>query len=157
LLEGIIRSATDYAIISLDAQTASQFGSMLRHGWLGKRSAAEPLMAQLRLGHMAALIRRAKAGYAVPLQLVFERLAPPRKDRHIMIPLPAITNLGDVLAAQGAIIQCAAAGELTPSEAQSMAALLDLRRRTIESIATARSLSEPEPLGDFFVGAPIPT
>jgi len=56
-----------------------------------------------------ALIRRAKAGYAVPLQLVFERLAPPRKDRHVMIPLPAISNLDDVLAAQAAIIQCAAA------------------------------------------------
>jgi hypothetical protein len=62
-----------------------------------------------------ALIRRAKAGYAVPLQLVFERLAPPRKDRHVVIPLPAISNLDDVLAAQAAIIQCAAAGELTPA------------------------------------------
>src|SRR5262245_46115875 len=31
------------------------------------------------------LIKRAKAGYAVPLQLVFDRLAPPRKDRHVTI------------------------------------------------------------------------
>jgi hypothetical protein len=91
-----------------------------------------------------ALIRRAKAGYAVPLQLVFERLAPPRRDRHIMIPLPAISNLDDVLAAQAAIIKCAAAGELTPSEAHSMAALLDLRRRTIESMEIEARLAALE-------------
>jgi hypothetical protein len=91
-----------------------------------------------------ALIRRAKAGYAVPLQLVFERLAPPRKDRHLTLKLPPITNLTDVLSAQGEIIRCAAAGELTPSEAQSMAALLDLRRRTIESMEIEARLAALE-------------
>jgi len=91
-----------------------------------------------------ALIRRAKAGYAVPLQLVFERLAPPRKDRHVTITLPPIINLSDVLAAQGEIIRCAAAGELTPSEAQRMAALLDLRRRTIDSIEMEARLAALE-------------
>jgi len=80
------------------------------------------------------LIERAKAGYAVPLQLVFERLLPPRKDRPVHITLPPIETLQDVLAAQGEIIRCAAAGELTPSEAQAMAALLELRCRTLESI-----------------------
>jgi hypothetical protein len=75
---------------------------------------------------------------------VFERLAPPRKDRHVTIALPSITNLSDVLAAQGEIIRCAAAGELTPSEAQSMAALLDLRRRTIETLELEARLAALE-------------
>src|SRR5262245_46810403 len=91
-----------------------------------------------------ALIRRAKAGYSVPLQLVFERLAPPRKDRHVTMTLPAITSLDDVLAAQAAIIKHTAAGELTPSEAHSMAALLDLRRRTIEAIEIEARLAALE-------------
>jgi len=80
------------------------------------------------------LIQRAMAGHAVPLQLVFERLAPPRKDRHVHIELPPIASLQDVLVAQGAIIRSAAAGKLTPSEAQAMAGLLELRRRTLEAV-----------------------
>src|SRR5690242_15678319 len=43
-----------------------------------------------------ALIKRAKAGFAVPLQLVFERIAPPRRDRHVQIALPAIETIEDV-------------------------------------------------------------
>jgi hypothetical protein len=79
------------------------------------------------------LIAKAKKGFAVPLQLVFERLAPARKDRHITIKLPPIATIQDLLAAQGAIIEHAAAGEITPSEAHAMASLLDLRRKTIET------------------------
>lgn len=84
-------------------------------------------------GLTRALIVKAKKGFAVPLQLVFERLAPARKDRHIEIKLPPIATIQDLLAAQAAIIEHAAAGEITPSEAHIMASLLDLRRKTIET------------------------
>ena len=80
-----------------------------------------------------ALIARAKAGSGVALQMVFDRLAPARKDRCVQIKLPSISNLQDVLSAQSAIIAQAAAGELAPSEAHAMAGLLDLRRRAFES------------------------
>src|SRR5256885_15202474 len=52
-----------------------------------------------------ALIRRAKAGYAGPLQLVFDRLAPARKDRHIEIELPPIATLNDVVAAHDTLVR----------------------------------------------------
>jgi len=91
-----------------------------------------------------ALIGRAKAGSGTALQLVFERLAPARKDRSVQVKLPPINSLQDVLMAQSAIIAHAAAGELTPSEAHSMAALLDLRRRTIESIEIEARLAALE-------------
>jgi hypothetical protein len=91
-----------------------------------------------------ALIVKAKKGFAVPLQLVFERLAPARKDRHITIKLPPIATIQDLLAAQGAIIEHAAAGEITPSEAHAMASLLDLRRKTIESCEIEARLAELE-------------
>jgi hypothetical protein len=90
------------------------------------------------------LIRRAKAGFAVPLQLVFERLAPPRKDRHIEIKLPPIAGLQDVLAAQGAIIEQVAAGELTPAEGNAMAGLVELKRRTLESVEIEARLAALE-------------
>jgi hypothetical protein len=80
-----------------------------------------------------ALIGRAKAGSGAALQLVFDRLAPARKDRCVQIELPPIATPQDLLIAQGAIIAHAAAGELTPSEAHAMAGLLDLRRRAFEA------------------------
>ena len=91
-----------------------------------------------------ALILKAKKGFAVPLQLVFERLAPARKDRHVVIKLPPIANLQDLLAAQGAIIEHAAAGDITPSEAHTMAGLLDLRRKTIETCELEARIAELE-------------
>ena len=54
------------------------------------------------------------------------------------------TNLQDLLAAQGAIIEHAAAGDITPSEAHTMAALLDLRRRTIETCELEERLAALE-------------
>ena len=95
-------------------------------------------------GLTRALILKAKRGYAVPLQLVFERLAPARKDRHVVIKLPPIASLQDVLAAQGAIIEHAAAGDITPSEAHTMAGLLDLRRKTIETCELEERLAALE-------------
>ena len=80
-----------------------------------------------------ALIQRAKAGYAVPLQLVIDRLAPVRKEGDVEIKLPPINSLQDLLDAQSAIIQHAASGQLTPAEGHAMAGLLDLRRCAIES------------------------
>src|SRR5262249_28578598 len=92
-----------------------------------------------------ALIGRAKAGSGVALQLVFDRLAPARRDRCIVVKLPQIGNdLKDLLTAQNAIIGHVAAGELTPNEGHSMVALLDLRRRTIESIEIETRLAALE-------------
>jgi hypothetical protein len=69
----------------------------------------------------------------VALQLVFDRLAPARKDRCVQFKLPPIANLSDLLAAHGTVIAHAAAGELTPGEAHAFAGLLELRRRTFEA------------------------
>jgi hypothetical protein len=74
-----------------------------------------------------------KAGSGTALQLVFDRLAPARKERCVQVRLPPIRTLEDLLSAQSNVIAHAAAGSLTPGEAHTMAALLDLRRRTIES------------------------
>src|SRR5262245_53976670 len=60
-----------------------------------------------------ALIRRAMAGYGVPLKLVFDRLAPVRNGRHIELKLPPIGTLEDIVLAQAAIIQGVAAGDLS--------------------------------------------
>jgi hypothetical protein len=81
-----------------------------------------------------ALIGKAKKGFAVPLQLVFERLAPPRKDRYVEFDLPPVATAADVAAAQAAILSAIAGGILTPAEGQGLAGLLELRRRAIETV-----------------------
>jgi hypothetical protein len=72
------------------------------------------------------------------IQLVFDRLAPARKEGHVKIKLPPINSLLDLLDAQSAIIQHAASSQLTPAEGHAMAGLLDLRRRAIESVELER-------------------
>jgi hypothetical protein len=91
-----------------------------------------------------ALIRRAKKGFAVPLQIVFDRLAPARKDRHVQVDLPPIVTPSDLAVAHGAIIAQVAAGELTPFEGHSLAELLDLRRRALEAVEIEARLAALE-------------
>jgi hypothetical protein len=94
----------------------------------------EAMLAGEAVDLTRALIAKAKKGYAVPLQLVFERLAPPRKDRHVEFDLPPIATAADVATAQGAILSAVAGGILTPAEGQGLAGLLELRRRAIETV-----------------------
>jgi hypothetical protein len=79
-----------------------------------------------------ALIRRAKEGYGVALQLVFDRLAPVRRGRHIEVDLPPINTTADVILAQAAIIRSVAAGELSVEDGDCMVSLLEIRRRIVK-------------------------
>jgi hypothetical protein len=93
---------------------------------------------------MRALVEGAIKGRSIPLTLCVDRLFPARHDRHIEIALPAIANLHDLLAAQGVVIQHAADGRLTPSEASSLAQLLELRRNSIETVELEARISALE-------------
>jgi hypothetical protein len=81
-----------------------------------------------------SLIRKAKAGHGAALQLVFDRIAPARRDRHVELDLPPIETAADLSMASVAIVDAVAAGKLTPMEAQSVANLLEQRRRIIETV-----------------------
>ena len=81
-----------------------------------------------------ALIRKAKAGHGTAMQLVFDRIAPPRRDRHIEIDLPPILTADDLGTASAAVIQAVVSGLVTPSEGQAIAALLEQRRKVLEAV-----------------------
>src|SRR5262245_6916612 len=81
-----------------------------------------------------SLIRRAKAGNGTAPSLVFARLAPPRKDRPVAVPLPAIECIKDVPAAHGMLPRRVGAGVLSPGEACAIAQLLEIQRRALETI-----------------------
>ena len=95
--------------------------------------AAEALLA----GEAGALTRKAietaLQGDVAALRLCLERLLPPRKDRPIEVDLPALKRPSDITAAMATLARAVGEGQLTPSEAQAVASLLEGHRKAIET------------------------
>src|SRR5262245_41832744 len=95
----------------------------------GARNRATIAVEAMLDGEAEAITRTAidlaKAGDTVALRLCLDRIAPPRKDRPVMVELPAIATAGDVVAALSATLAAMARGDLTPSEAATVAGVLD--------------------------------
>ena len=103
----------------------------------GSRHKATVAAEALLEGEAEALTRKAidlaNGGDTVALRLCMERLVPPRKDRHIVFELGALNGPADALAAVVGLIRAVAAGQITPSEATAVVALLDLYGRGFET------------------------
>ena len=78
-------------------------------------------------------IRMALAGDTVALRMCMDRIAPPRKDRTVVFPLPAIEKASDAAKAFAAIVAAVARGELTPLEAAALSSLVDCFTRALET------------------------
>jgi hypothetical protein len=99
-------------------------------------------------GEAAEVLRKvidaAKAGDFEAAKIVLSRAWPVRKNRSINLALPAIITAADVLAALGSVIDAAAHGEITPDEAATLASVLDMKRRAIETADIERRLETLE-------------
>lgn len=88
-------------------------------------------------GEADALTRKAVemalAGDAVALRLCLDRIAPPRKDRPVTVDLPPLAAAADMTKAMARVVDAVAAGALTPSEGQAIAALVETHRRAVET------------------------
>jgi Family of unknown function (DUF5681) len=88
-------------------------------------------------GEAEALTRKvvelAKDGHPVALRLCLDRLLPPRKDRPISLTLPTINEAADLVKGLGAIVEAVAQGAITPGEGQTLAAMLDVYRKGLET------------------------
>ena len=97
-------------------------------------------MEQMIEGEAEALtetaIRLAKNGDASLMRALLDRLAPPRKERPVTVDLPRLTSPADAPAIAAALLERAASGELTPSEAAGLASLLEsyLRQSELASL-----------------------
>ena len=78
-------------------------------------------------------IDKAIGGDMVALRLCLDRLAPPRRDAPVSIPLPAVRSVADAVAASAAVLDAVAAGEVTPDEAGRVMALLTAHKGLIET------------------------
>jgi hypothetical protein len=95
-----------------------------------------------------AVVDAAKAGDPTAMRLCVERLIPARKGRPIVFALPKVAKPEDIVAALGTLTAKVASGELTPDEAASVAAIIELKRRAIETVeldARLRALEEKTP------------
>ena len=96
---------------------------------LGSRNKATLAVEALLEGEAEALTRkcieRALEGDGQALRLCLDRLAPPRRDRPVSFALPALKEAADARDAFAAVVRAVAEGELTPSEAVTLAGLIE--------------------------------
>ncbi len=104
----------------------------------GSRNRATVILDQLAEGDAEAVLRKqlelAKAGDQRAAEIVLSRVWPARKSRPVSLTLPAIKTAADVVEALGTVANAMAEGDLTPDEAQAVSAVLEGKRRAIETV-----------------------
>ena len=99
-------------------------------------------------GEAEGLTRRAVElaldGDTTALRLCLERIAPAPKDRPVVFALPPLTGAQDTPQAALALIEAAAAGAITPSEASALMGLLEGYRRAAETAELAARIAALE-------------
>ncbi len=102
----------------------------------GSRNKATLAIEALLDGEAEGLTRKAVdlalAGDTTALRLCLDRLCPPRKDRPVSFDLPPMKAPADAVAAMSALLAAVAKGDVTPGEAQTIAAVIEAQRRVIE-------------------------
>lgn len=104
----------------------------------GSRNRATLMLDKLAGDDAEAVLRKqlelAKAGDQRAAEIVLSRVWPARKSRPVSFALPAISTAADVVTALGTVAGAMANGELTPDEAQAVSAVLEGKRRAIETV-----------------------
>jgi len=80
-----------------------------------------------------AVVKLAKEGDLSAARLVIERLLPPAKDRPITLALPDTDTAAGIAQAQAVIVRAVATGELLPGEATTLAGIVEVRRKALET------------------------
>jgi hypothetical protein len=104
----------------------------------GLRNRATLALEALLDGEAEELIRKAielaKNGDMSAIRLCLDRIIPPRKDRHVAFPLPAMNEAVDAVKGLASIVAAVANGELTPSEASELTKLVEGYARVLETV-----------------------
>lgn len=94
--------------------------------------AAQALLDGEAEGLTRKAVELALGGDMTALRLCLERIVPPRKDAPVKVSLPAMESVADIPAVTAAVLEAVARGELTPSEAQAVAGLVEAHRKAVE-------------------------
>jgi hypothetical protein len=74
----------------------------------------------------------AKQGNMQAIKIVLDRLLPPRKDNPIHLELPKIEKNEDLLKAICCITQAVGNGDISPSEGEALARIVDIHAKAVE-------------------------
>lgn len=114
----------------------------------GARNKTTQAVAALLEGEADKLTRKAiemaLEGDTVALRLCLERIHPPRKDAPVPFELPSMSGAESAAQAMGALLKGVANGDLTPSEASTLAGLVEGYRKTIETMELEARLTALE-------------
>ena len=92
-------------------------------------------------------IERALEGDGQALRICMDRIAPPRRDRPTPFALPALKEVADARDAFAAVVRAVAEGELTPSEAVTLAGLIEQFAKVDDAIEADRRVRDRKARG----------
>ncbi|MFM8939816.1 MAG: DUF5681 domain-containing protein [Phenylobacterium sp.] len=114
----------------------------------GARHKVSRAVEALLEGEAEALTRKAVAaaldGDMTALRLCLDRIAPARRDAPVTFDLGVLDGPAAALEATARAIEAMAAGELTPTEAAAVVALLESYRKSFETVEIERRLAALE-------------
>jgi hypothetical protein len=114
-------------------------------GILDKRTALSVLLKPHAEALIDKAIEMALAGDMTALKLCLERLIPKARDEAVKFDIHANLTKTDALLHVGEqILRTVAEGNLTPEQGRSLASLLDMQRKTIETTELAARLQAIE-------------
>lgn len=103
----------------------------------GRRNKAsemlESMMAEDWRAVADGLMEAAKQGNASAAKIVLDRVAPRPRGRPVYLDLPPVTNAEEVDKALNVVLAAVGDGAVTPSEAATIAGILEAKRRVIET------------------------
>lgn len=107
----------------------------------GSRHRATQAVQALLDGEAEALTRKAvemaMEGDPTALRLCIERLSPPPKDAPVTFPLPRMERSADAAGAVAAVVAAVACGDLTPTQGERIAGIIEAWRRAVETTELA--------------------
>ena len=105
---------------------------------------AEKLMQDDGPDVVRKVIEAAKGGDMTAARMVLDRIAPLRKGRPVQFDLPPIAKPADLAPALASIVSAMASGKLTPDEATAVASVIEVERRTLETVEIERRIAALE-------------
>ena len=105
---------------------------------VGSRNKATLALDAIADGEAEAILSKqidmAKEGDQRAAEVILSRAWPARKSRAINLDLPPVNAAADLVPALGRIAEAVATGDITPEEAQAVAAVLEGKRKAIETV-----------------------
>jgi hypothetical protein len=104
------------------------------------RQEAQQLLDQHSKSITQKCIILAMQGDPIALRLCMERILPALREPSVLLPRTKIGSASDVAATNQVVWTAIASGEITPDQGEKTAKVLEMQRKTLESVDTEKRL-----------------